>query len=488
MKGSKRAISLMLLSAMLLGTFACGDNTEGKGNDTTAGDTTTAEVEEKGYQYYGDTNFEGETFTIYNVKKNLWNMICLIQPDEVIGETVNDAIYNRNERVKQQFNCEIEEVNDDYSTMVNTLQTLILAQEDVYDAAYLPMNRLIDSLTAGYFYCLNDIDTIHLEESYWDQVMLESTSLGHKNYFATSSAHLMGWDSLWCLFFNESMLDDLQTEYPYQLVKDGKWTLDKLDEYNKLAASLNGDDSFAKNGEGKSVYGTVSFSNAVDELIFGLGVDYVSKDSDDLPVLTCESEKFVNAIQKLAEMNVADGRMELNWSAEPTDSTYYQTIYETQRALFLAAELKTSQLLRNMDQSFGILPMPKLDESQKDYRSTSVHQVAVFTIPITNNAPERVGQLFDAISYESDATVIDEYFSVMVEQKGLRNEESIEMLNIIKETRSFDVGVAYQWIAKTSEAMKSVVVNGSSDVSSKIAANKGDAENKITNMLDAMSN
>lgn len=477
----------MLLASMLLGTIACGDNNSDDNKDTTSDDTTTAEVKEEGYQYYGDTNFEGETFTIYNVKPKLWNMLCVVQPEEVTGETVNDAIYNRNERVKKRLNCEIEEVAGAYDTMASDLQTLILADEDVYDAVYMPMFKLIDGLTSGYYHCLSDVDTIHLEEDYWDQVLLADTSLNHKNYFATSSAHLMGWDGLWCLFFNESMMDDLQLEYPYQIVKDGNWTLDKMAEYCKAAANLNGDDSFALSATGNSVYGCVSFNNCIDKFIFGFGVNYVEKDSDDLPVLACESEKFINAVQKFAQYNNGDGAFMLTASAESSLDTYYQNFYENQRALFLEGELKTSQLLRDMEQSFGILPNPKIDDDQENYRSTSVHQCAVFTIPITNANPEKVGLLFDALSYESDKTVVDEYFSVLVEQKGLRNQESIEMLNIIKGTRSFDIGVAYQWIVKISEAMKSVVGNGSTDVASKIASNKSDAENKISDMLEAMA-
>ena len=484
---SKRAVTALLLAAMLVGTISCGDTaTNNPGETTPAGETTEAPKEE-GYKYYGDKTFGGKEFTVYNVKKDLWNMICVIQPDEVNGETINDAIYNRNERVKKQLDCEIVEVNaPDYTTMRADVQTMILAGDTTYDAVYMPMFYLIDGLTENYYTCLNDVSTIHLEESYWDQVLLEATSLKDKNYFATSSAHLMGWDGLWCLFFNESMMDDLKLEYPYQLVRDGKWTLDKLTEYCKAAANLNGDDSFALNAEGNSVYGCLSFNNSIAKFIFGFGVDYVTKDKDDLPVLACENESFVSAVQKFAQLNNGDGNYFLNASATTTDATYYQNFYEKQRCLFLAAEIKTAQLLRGMEQSFGILPYPKLDESQANYRSTAVHQCASFTIPTTNQNPEDVGLLFDALSYESDKSVIEPYFSVLVEQKGLRNEESIEMLNLIKATRSFDIGIAYQWVVNIDEALKSVVTSGSTDVASRIAANKPDAEDKISKMLEAM--
>ncbi|MGN1127614.1 MAG: hypothetical protein ACI4T6_01515, partial [Candidatus Flemingiibacterium sp.] len=198
MKISRRLLSVILLASIMTGTLACGDS--GSGDNTTtpaAQDASTDAPQPEGYPYYDGADFGGEEFTIYNVKKDLWNMICVIQPDELNGETINDAIYNRNEKVKQKLNCEITEVNAaDYNTMATDLQTLVVAGDDVYDAVYMPMMLLIGGLTEGYYKCLDDVDTMHLNESWWDQVMLNATSVGGKHYFATSSAHLMGWDGL----------------------------------------------------------------------------------------------------------------------------------------------------------------------------------------------------------------------------------------------------------------------------------------------------
>ena len=486
MKSFKRLLSVVLLGAIMVGTIACGNAGNENDQNLPSQDSSTAPSQPVGYPYYEGNSLDGEEFTIYNVKKNLWNMICVVQPDELNGETINDAIYNRNEKVKQNLNCEITEINaEDYNTMANDLQTLVLAGDNEYDAVYMPMFLLIGGLTEGYYKCLDEIDTLHLGESYWDQVMLNATSIGKKHYFATSSAHLMGWDGLWCLFFNESMMDDLGLEYPYQLVRDGKWTLDQLSVYSKAAANLNGDDSFAINANGNSVYGCVSFENAVMKFLFGFGVDYVSKDTNDEPVLSCTSERFISACQQLAGYFSRDGEY-LSASSDSSLDTYYQNFYEKQRSLFLGAELKTAQLLRPMEQSFGIVPFPKLDELQENYRSTAVHQCAVFTIPVTNTSPEKVGLLFDALSFESDATVLGPYFDILVEQKGLRNEESIEMLNLIKETRSFDLGISYQWVKTMESSLRGKLLEGSTDVVGVIDTYKNEVQDNIDKMLKGL--
>ena len=140
-----------------------------------------------------------------------------------------------------------------------------------------------------------------------------------------------------------------------------------------------------------------------------------------------------------------------------------------------------------MNENFGIVPFPKLDENQADYRSTAVHQCAVFTIPVTSTHAEEIGQVFDALSYESDEMVLQPYFAVVVEQKGLRNEDSIDMLNIIKRTRSYDIGVAYQWISSLEEQIRNKIYNGSADVASIIDSNKSKVQENIDKMLTAMN-
>ena len=366
---------------------------------------------------YDCVDFGGETFTIFNLPKMLWDMLTIIDTEEMNGEVVNDAIYQRNEFIKQKLNCNIEEVNaNDWGTDAQELQKVVLAQEDVYDAAYMRMASLGSGITEGYYHCLSDIDELHLDESWWDQVVLRDTSLQGKNYAAQSSAHLMSWDGLWCIFFNETMLDNLGLEYPYQLVRDGKWTLDEMQKMSHAAASLNGDESFANTDSSKCIYGFTSYRDMFPKMMFGCNVQFAALNKDGEPELTCETEAFMNVCQKLTSIFSVQGDF---LDAEVYDNTlpsHSENIFKSSRTLFLGYELKMAQRFRDMTDSFGILPFPKYDESQAAYRSTPVAHSAMFTIPVTNTEPEKVALLFDAMSFESDKSVLPKYFGVMVEQ------------------------------------------------------------------------
>ncbi len=480
-----RLISLLLLSA-LTATACGGANTdEPAADDTQTVDTTIAEPKPEGYAYYEGEDFGGETLTVYNVKKDLYKMICVIQPDEITGEPVNDAIFERNEFIKEKLNCAIEEINAEaINDMPVALEANILANDDTYDAVYMPMHHLEGGMPQGYYYCLNDIETIHFDESYWDQIMLDSTSIRGKNYFATSSAHLMGWDSLWCVFFNKQLMDNNALEYPYQLARDGEWTIDKLTEYCKVVANLNGDESFTKASK-NATFGFTSYQEVISKLIYGCDALYMEKNEKDEPVIAFENEHFVNVCLRLSELMSSAG-LYLNADTESLPDTSYVNIYKNQQSLFLGAEVKMALQLRDLEQPFGIVPMPKYDTAQENYCSTAVYQLAVFTIPITNKNPERVGLLFDAISYESDVRVLPLYFNVLVEQKGLRDQESIEMLNIIKETRSFDIGIAYRWAASLEALLRSNMLSGSTEIASSLASGKSAVLSSMEALLDAL--
>ena len=74
----------------------------------------------------------------------------------------------------------------------------------------------------------------------------------------------------------------------------------------------------------------------------------------------------------------------------------------------VGTEVKVANTLRVMDQPFGVLPFPKLDENQSDYRSTALNQLSVATIPVTADKPEDCALLLDLLSCESDKQVLRE--------------------------------------------------------------------------------
>lgn len=102
--------------------------------------------------------------------------------------------------------------------------------------------------------------------------------------------------------------------------------------------------------------------------------------------------------------------------------------------------------LRDFNDSFGVLPVPKYDESQDGYRSMmATWGTLMTTIPATASDPERTGVILDALAYDSHMNLLEPYYETYLTQKGARNEDSADMLQIVRDTRVINVGSMYGW-------------------------------------------
>ena len=68
--------------------------------------------------------------------------------------------------------------------------------------------------------------------------------------------------------------------------------------------------------------------------------------------------------------------------------------------------------------------------------------------------------------------VLPLYYNVKVEQKGLRNEDSIDMLEILRRTREVDVATIFNWSKDIRSSLNTMLFNGDSAVASTIESNK----------------
>jgi hypothetical protein len=93
-----------------------------------------------------------------------------------------------------------------------------------------------------------------------------------------------------------------------------------------------------------------------------------------------------------------------------------------------------------------MVPMPKIDASQERFYTTlNFANANTIAIPISVGAPDAISLVVEAIMAESRYTLRPAYFDVAMERKLMRDEESVYMLEIILDTRIFDLIMAYNW-------------------------------------------
>ena len=143
-----------------------------------------------------------------------------------------------------------------------------------------------------------------------------------------------------------------------------------------------------------------------------------------------------------------------------------------------------------MESTFGLVPMPKLDDSQEEYRSYVAYNTAFLVIPTTQKNTARAGFILDALNYESYIDTLPIYYDVTLSQKGLRNEESIEMLELIRENRGADLMAVYSITADITNSFTYMFVNGGGDVggaASTVESGMSAAEVKLDELIASLA-
>ncbi|MCL2096356.1 MAG: hypothetical protein FWH10_05550 [Oscillospiraceae bacterium] len=496
MKKFTLLISLTLVFALVL--ISCGDGSENNNNnggnngnagqDNNSGDFPNDEIIRE-YIFPEGMDGGGSSFTIA-APTTSWFFYTDIVRDEISGEGLDDAIYNRNSFVEEKFNIEIKEVNIDIESFNNSVRRLTTAGDDAYDAAFCPMFRgtnLASMIGENIFYNLREIPTINLDEEWWNQQIIKEASLGRgdKLFFAACDINIMTLQCLEAVFFNQDMIENLGLTLPYNLVREGKWTFDAFNKYQKDGAQLNGADSFRWENGGNAAYGFISYDNSVNALIDGSGERYVTVDSDGSLRLVVENERFVSVVQKIESMLVVSDGSYLFANTMP--DFHYEPIFVNGRSLMTMGELKAADVFREMNDTFGILPIPKYEESQENYYCHYIFATPMAVIPSTNARPEFTGAVLDAMAYLSARDVTPVFFDVTVSQKRLRNEDSIDMLHIIKDSSYIDMGLVYGITNQFWEAIRHSLGEGKTfDIISQTERHRDRMNANIENIIELL--
>ena len=460
MKINDKKILIILLAALFICSavilFAsCGDKSDNNGNGNNSGNPQDGQQNADGgdsdsppaFEYiYPEMDGGGANFTFLTPKTG-WYYYTDLVFDEPPSEILDDSIYKRNRFIEDKFNINIAAVERDIGEIQAQLKKVITAGSDEYDASFCPAycgGNIGSMITQNLFYNLRDIPTMNLDEGWWNQTMNKEASIGSGNklYYAGSGINIMTLQAVSCVYFNQDMMTNLGLDLPYNAVKEGKWTFDLFQQYMKDGTNLNGDDSFKWNAGGQAIYGFVSYDDCATALLEGSGERFIVTDAGGTPQLAIESERFMNVLAKIESMLTVEGNY---LYANSGEVNHYEPIFRNGRCLLTIGELKAADVFKEMDATFGIVPIPKYEESQENYYSHLIFQTPVLVIPSSNSNPDFAGAVLDAMAYVSDRDVTPVLFDVSVSQKRLRNDDSIDMLQIIKNSGSFEIGCAYGW-------------------------------------------
>ncbi len=454
MKQSFKAILTRILAGLLIAAqvgamAACGESTDSMPGETdAASDAVTTALPESGEPTIDSVlagfteTYDGSKFRI--VTSNIINSSLTMQQapyEESNGDRVNDALIKRDDLIEDKFGIDIEYTiiePDAEFKLFDTVSKSMLADEDICDLIFGNMqvyavnfieNKLIRNIAA--------IDEIHLEQPWWHQTANRDLTVDGTMLLATGDITTRYMLSSFVILFNQKLFSDYGFEFPYQTVRDGKWTFDMLLGYVKGA----GQDL---NSDGKMKYD--DFFGYTNEgiaypLLNGFNTSIIDTTGSE-PVMNFETEDFITKAQKIAEIFALEDTFSLN------EKTQYDSldIFADDRALFTSQTAINLALLKEMESDFGVLPLPKYDEQQDQYYSwVNGYCATAIMIPITAPNTSMIGNITEAMAAASRFIVTPEVYEVTLLTKQTRDEESIEMLKLAAEGAMYDMSGFFGW-------------------------------------------
>jgi len=380
---------------------------------------------------------EGEEFKMYIAHSAVKSNYIV---EEQTGDELNDATYMRNMYTEDYLGVDLifeaSTLPTDGASQqqeASKIRTLIQSGDDTYHAIVNVQHTGMPALIQeGYFFDWNEMEHVNLDNEWWYKNVERDICFGSKVYCMTGDYNLASFSNTECLLFNKNMCDELELEYPYELVKAGKWTHDEFVRYIKAATDdLNGDGKMDRDHD-RYGFGGWQYEQ-LPALYAAYGGQTLAKDENNLPVLNVDNEHTVEVIDKMLDVFKNEGAFfeGSTWGVD-------DTMFNEGRLLFNDSFISSVPGSRSIEAfEVGFIPYPKLNEEQPEYYSRTANISCLTYIPVTNAYLEKTGAVLETLAYFGNKYVLPVYFDTIIEIKSTRDEGSAEMIPIIRNSARF---------------------------------------------------
>ena len=460
-KKTNRLLALLLCAVMVFSVIALSACSKDEPKETTPvpgssqGDETQAP--DPNADPYPDQDFDGYGFLAYEVAFDLSTYINNFTPNEDAATVIDQAIFTRNAEVEKKLNITISSEAKKASSTTGSaegysyLLQLRRSGDAVYDVATLPAYDVAKVAYSDGLYDMNHVSTLDLERSCWDQQAVKDLEIKGMQFFTTGDFNLDCFNATVVITFNKELAKQYNVNDLYQLVDEGKWTMDKWMEYTELVSDDLDGDSFYSN---KDLYGALLWDDSIYAAVHSAGEHCAIVNDDGDLELTLGTERVVSVFQDYVDFSKKN--CVLRWQQDfdlttktrknNPGSTNGRDMFLNNQGLFLITAISTTtRYFRDMDTDYGILPMFKYDDTQdRYYNNVAPYSSRFMCLPFNQFDAERCGIILRSIGYSSEKYVVNAFYEKTLVSDTVRDEESLPMLQLIRETRVYDLGYFYQ--------------------------------------------
>ena len=443
-----RWVCFLFAAVMLTGAFAaCGGGSGSAPAATTAppgeGEAPAGESSETTSLYKLDAidvkDYGGRVFRV------LTSDNYPVETPEQTGDIVDDAQYKRNLLIEEKYDIKISDSYipmASYSELTSTFKKTVMAASDDFDVCRLIMRDAFSLALGGYVMPVVSLPYADLESPWYVKFVNDALRISG-NYYVVYTDECMGtFTGATGVFFNKFVITELGLDSPYDEVRAGSWTTDSY--YEKGVAAIkdvNGDGVYTPDG-GDRFADVGEYDGYIPPLWIGADMMMVKKDEDDVPYFAAlGNEKFYTFIEKLYSYFDMDGYY---WDSflkgrfDENERAVGRGYFTGGQALYYIGGFGLASSFRAMENDFGLVPLPKYDEQQKDYYSR-IADGWLLNVPAHCQDAEFVSAILEELAIGTKNYIIPAYYEDALKNKFIRDDDTLEMLDIIQTNKMLDL-------------------------------------------------
>lgn len=453
----KAAVALCLLLA-LLSALLCAGCTDTDAANSAAGSSSQTQNDASSApndQLVQTNEFQGQTVKIYTAAFNEGYVteIGSNADNENCPDALSEAIVNRTQLVEDTYGIDIEETilvdpkryGGTFLTAVREFATAGTFEYDIYYPCLLDAGSMA---AEGLLLDLNNAPGIRIQNSWWDQIIIQDTTIDGKTYYLTGDIGLRAKNAAGFIYFNKNLFDQHGIPYPYQTVRDMQWTIDAV--LNIISAASISQD-LDRDGviTYHDMYGWSGQNGDIHTLFYASGERIAKSDEQNNLSITVYNVRSAGVVDKIISLMQNDAEYVLGddfFNESPTPMVLLEETFKADRCLFYSGNTETALRLGDMEGDFGILPMPMYDTTQGQYYTMiGAWSANAYCIPYGMSEAQsyRAQVILDALGGYSVDTVAKAYYDVVLQYQKLRSDEDVEMLKLIFSSAGTDLGHIY---------------------------------------------
>lgn len=497
MKQNLLRTAAFLLAALMTVPImnSCGVSADTPSADTTGAAETTAETVDPNDRSLIKDNlpdnldYTGRTFTSMVASPSEQGPF-IAGVEESTGDIVEDAVIARNLAVEERLGIDlIYDVRTDVegSNIDVEVSKYLLAGDSTHDLYVGHQWGLTKLLVNGGIIPAEELDYIELTQPWWWKEYMDELSLGgdtHYYYVGDFFLHALRFASV--AIFNKELYANYYEDANdlYQLVLDGKWTIDYMAELAKsVYVDLNNNGATDIDDQ----LGYVSWATyaSTDPFVYGTDIEFVKRTADGGIEFQMISDDAVTLCDKLVDFFWQPGTFTGCTSSEEVTAAF-----SSGKTLFFGSgSFSTVEKIRDMECDFGILPCPKYDEEQTAYRTLIYDGGYIGAVNGNSENLDLAGAVLEALNAETYRSVTPIYYETALKVKYTRDDTSAQMIDLIHDSLMTNFIYAYNYALDNIGLQYRTLITGKSkNYVSQVEKTLKGAEKKLEILAEAFAN